>query len=117
MSSAPPQADPVPPSIELSVVIPMRDEALNVAPLHAELSRVLGEVGLAYEVIFIDDGSADGTIDRLKEVQSSDPHVRVIRFTRNFGQTAAFAAGFEAVAACVRVALDRDRLGALGQHS
>jgi glycosyltransferase involved in cell wall biosynthesis len=108
MSSLPPQAAPVPPALELSVVIPMRDEALNVAPLHAELSRVLGEVGLAYEVIFIDDGSSDGTIDRLKEVQSSDPHVRVIRFTRNFGQTAAFAAGFERARGRLIVTADGD---------
>jgi glycosyltransferase involved in cell wall biosynthesis len=79
---------------EISVVIPLRDEELNVAPLHAELTGVLGALGPSYEVILVDDGSADGTFARLQERQARDPRVRVIRFTRNFGQTAAFAAGF-----------------------
>jgi glycosyltransferase involved in cell wall biosynthesis len=78
----------------LSVVIPLRDEALNVLPLHDELSRVLGALAISYEVLLIDDGSEDETFARLREVQAGDPHVRVFRFTRNFGQTAAFAAGF-----------------------
>ena len=80
--------------LALSVVIPLRDEALNVLPLHEELTRVLDTLGLAYEVLLIDDGSVDETFARLREVQARDPRVRVLRFTRNFGQTAAFAAGF-----------------------
>ena len=79
---------------ELSVVIPLLDEEPNVEPLHAELTRALGPLSLPYEVIFIDDGSSDGTFERVGDVQSRDPRVRGIRFTRNFGQTAAFAAGF-----------------------
>ena len=82
------------PQIELSIVIPLRDEALNVEPLHAELTATLAPLGMPYEVILVDDGSRDGTFERLARVQAADPRVRVIRFTRNFGQTSAFAAGF-----------------------
>src|SRR5688572_30298803 len=81
---------------ELSIVIPLRDEESNVAPLHDELTQVLSNHGAAYEVILVDDGSVDGTFARLRDIQAMDPRVRVIRFTRNFGQTAAFAAGFAA---------------------
>jgi glycosyltransferase involved in cell wall biosynthesis len=79
---------------EISVVIPLRDEELNVVPLHEELTAVLLTLGLPYEIILVDDGSEDGTFAQLADVQARDPRVRVIRFTRNFGQTAAFAAGF-----------------------
>ena len=79
---------------DVSVVIPVRDEEQNVRPLHAELSAVLATLGVEYEVIFIDDGSRDRTFDELAEIQRSDARVRVVQFTRNFGQTAAFAAGF-----------------------
>jgi glycosyltransferase involved in cell wall biosynthesis len=79
---------------EVSVVIPLRDEALNVAPLYEELTRALSSLSYAYEVILIDDGSTDATFEKIAELQARDSRVRVIRFTRNFGQTAAFAAGF-----------------------
>ena len=82
------------PRLDLSIVIPLRDEEPNVMPLHDELTRVLATLARSYEIILIDDGSRDGTFARLAELQASDPCVRVIRFTRNFGQTAAFAAGF-----------------------
>ena len=81
-------------ALEVSLVIPMRDEEPNVAPLHAELTDVLDAIGAAYEIIFIDDGSEDGTFGALATIAAADPRVRVIRFARNFGQTAAFAAGF-----------------------
>ena len=79
---------------QLSIVIPVRDEELNVGPLHHELTGVLDALGLSYELIVVDDGSVDGTFARLAAIQAGDPRLRVIRFTRNFGQTAAFAAGF-----------------------
>ena len=81
-------------SVDLSIVIPFHDEEPNVAPLHDELARVLTAMGIGYEILLIDDGSSDGTLEKLQEAQASDPHVRVISFTRNFGQTAGFAAGF-----------------------
>ena len=79
---------------EVSVVIPMRNEAPNVEELHRELTVTLQKFGRPYEIIAIDDGSEDDTFERLVKVQSADPHVRVIRFRRNFGQTAGFSAGF-----------------------
>lgn len=79
---------------DISVVIPLHNEEQNVVPLHAEVSAVMERLGQAYELILVDDGSNDHTFTRLREVHARDPHVRVIRFARNFGQTAAFAAGF-----------------------
>ena len=79
---------------EVSVVIPLKDEALNVVPLHEELTPVLRALGAEYELILVDDGSEDATFERLAEIQARDPRVRAVQFTRNFGQTAAFAAGF-----------------------
>ncbi len=79
---------------EVSVVIPLKDEALNVVPLHEELTSVLRALGAEYELILIDDGSEDVTFERLAEIQAHDARVRAVQFTRNFGQTAAFAAGF-----------------------
>jgi len=79
---------------EISVVVPMRNESLNVAELHAELTAVLGAFGRSYEIIVIDDGSTDDTFAQLASLHRTDAHLRIIRFRRNFGQTAAFAAGF-----------------------
>ena len=93
---------------DLSVVIPLRDEELNVVPLHAELTRMLRALGVAYEILMVDDGSQDATFERLSEVQRADPLVRAIRFQRNFGQTAAFAAGFARARGSFIVTLDGD---------
>jgi glycosyltransferase involved in cell wall biosynthesis len=79
---------------EISVVIPMRNESASVAELYEELTSVLEGFARPYEIIAIDDGSTDDTFARLAALQSLDPRLRVIRFRRNFGQTAAFAAGF-----------------------
>src|SRR5215203_5473014 len=79
---------------EVSVVVPMRNEAANVPQFHRELRTVLQRMGRPYEIIVIDDGSLDETFDRLAALQATDPSLVVIRFRRNFGQTAAFAAGF-----------------------
>jgi glycosyltransferase involved in cell wall biosynthesis len=79
---------------EISVVVPMRNETPNVAQLHAELTDVLDGFGRSYEILAIDDGSTDDTFAKLAALQRRNPKLRVIRFRRNFGQTAAFAAGF-----------------------
>jgi glycosyltransferase involved in cell wall biosynthesis len=80
--------------IELSVVIPIRNEAESVEELYRELTAALDPWGRAYEVIVIDDGSRDDSFARLARVQARDPRWRIVRFRRNFGQTAAFSAGF-----------------------
>jgi glycosyltransferase involved in cell wall biosynthesis len=95
-------------SIDLSIVVPLYNEERNVVPLCDELTRALRQTGQTYELILVDDGSTDQTFSRLIAVQSSDPRVRVIRFTRNFGQTAAFAAGFSHARGQVVVTLDGD---------
>src|SRR4051794_21260799 len=74
----------------LSVLIPVYNEAANVALLHAELTEVLGHMAMPYELIFVDDGSTDGTTGKLSEIQNEDPgHVSVAFLRRNCGQTAA----------------------------
>jgi glycosyltransferase involved in cell wall biosynthesis len=79
---------------ELSIVIPVRNESPNISPLYDELTQTLGAFGRSYEIVVVDDGSTDDSFERLATIQACDPRVRVIRFRRNFGQTAAFAAGF-----------------------
>ena len=80
--------------VELTVVIPIRNEAPSLVELHREFTDTLTAWGRAYEIIIVDDGSTDESFDILTRLQAGDPHLRVIRFRRNFGQTAAFAAGF-----------------------
>jgi glycosyltransferase involved in cell wall biosynthesis len=79
---------------DLSIVIPVLNESPNIEKLYNELTDTLVRGGRSYEIIIIDDGSTDDTFNRLAVLQSRDPHLRIIRFRRNFGQTAAFAAGF-----------------------
>ncbi|HEV3060304.1 MAG TPA: glycosyltransferase family 2 protein [Vicinamibacterales bacterium] len=81
--------------MELSVVIPIRDEAASLVELHREFTETLTKWGRPYELILVDDGSTDNSFDVMARLQAMDPRVRVIRFRRNFGQTAAFAAGFD----------------------
>jgi glycosyltransferase involved in cell wall biosynthesis len=95
-------------SPELSIVVPMRNESPNVAELCRELTEVLAAFGRPYEIIAIDDGSTDDTFARLAALQKSDRRLRVIRFRRNFGQTAAFAAGFAHARGRFIVTLDGD---------
>jgi glycosyltransferase involved in cell wall biosynthesis len=79
---------------ELSVVIPVHNESPNIKPLYDELTQTLVQYGRSYELLIVDDGSTDDTFDQLAALQARDPRLHVIRFRRNFGQTAAFAAGF-----------------------
>ncbi len=79
---------------EVSVVIPMRNEAPNVADLYRELTANLQRLARPYEIIVVDDGSDDDTFEALSRLQANDSRLKVIRFRRNFGQTAAFSAGF-----------------------
>ena len=94
----------------LSVLIPVLNEAENVAPLHEEIGRALDPSGFSYEVIFVDDGSTDGTPARLEAIQKADPeHVRVAFLWRNGGQTAALSAALDLARGDVLIPMDGDR--------
>jgi glycosyltransferase involved in cell wall biosynthesis len=94
--------------VELSVVIPVRNEAPSIAELHGELTDTLTRWGRAYEIIVVDDGSTDESFESLVRAQAADPRLRVIRLRRNFGQTAAFAAGFDHARGRYIVTMDGD---------
>lgn len=93
--------------LQLSVVVPLLDEEDNLPSLYEQITRSLAG-RYEYELIFIDDGSTDRSFEVLKGFHASDPRVQVIRFRRNFGQTAALSAGFAYSRGEVVVALDAD---------
>ena len=93
---------------DLTVVIPIYNEAPNLEALHRELTETLSAWGRPYEIILVDDGSTDRSWSLMVDVQARDPRVRAIRFRRNFGQTAAFAAGFAAARGRLIVTSDGD---------
>jgi glycosyltransferase involved in cell wall biosynthesis len=93
---------------EISVVIPLYNEVENVEDLCREFKQALGVLGRPYEVILVDDGSKDGTGRRARELASAEPTLRVLSLRRNFGQTAAFSAGFDHARGLVVVTSDGD---------
>ena len=92
---------------EVSVVVPLLNEQDNINPLHEQITEALAE-NYNYEIIYIDDGSNDNSLNLLTQIQKSDPRVRVICFRKNFGQTAALSAGFSHAQGEIIVALDAD---------
>ena len=93
---------------DISIVIPVYNEQDSIRPLIAELGEVLNGLDKSYEIIFVDDGSRDRSFELLKEAASQDPQIRVIRFRKNTGQTAAFDAGFRAAQGDIIVTMDAD---------
>jgi glycosyltransferase involved in cell wall biosynthesis len=97
-------------SIDLSVLVPVFNEVDSVEPLHAELDAALRPLPLRYELIFVDDGSTDGSTARLKSIQQRDPaHVRVVFLRHNCGQTAALSAALDQARGEILVPIDGDR--------
>lgn len=94
---------------DLSLVIPVYNEVESLPALMQEIRAALDDEGLDYEVIFVDDGSSDGSFELLRSLREADERISVIRFRRNYGQTAAFAAGFDHAQGCYIVTLDADR--------
>ena len=96
------------PRPEISVVVPLFNEEENVEPLFDALTVTLAGLGRAYEIVLVDDGSSDATAKRLSALAARDSRVRPLRLRRNFGQTAAFSAGFDPARGDVVVTLDGD---------
>ncbi|MBI4657115.1 MAG: glycosyltransferase family 2 protein [Elusimicrobia bacterium] len=94
--------------MELSVVVPVYNEKENLKILHTELSETLNSLQAEYEILFIDDGSTDGSELELKEIVKKDKRARLIRFTRNFGQTSAISAGIDHSSGTYLVTIDAD---------
>ncbi len=92
----------------ISVVVPVYNEEENVGILYEKIKKVMEENGYDYEIIFVDDGSTDKTFEKLKEIAEKDKKFKVIRFRRNFGQTAAMAAGFDYAKGEIIVSMDGD---------
>jgi len=105
-SPAPPSAAPDPPFV--SVVVPVFNEEESLGPMQAALAAALDAWGRSWEVIYVDDGSVDGSFGVLKGFAAADPRVKVVRFRRNFGQTAAMAAGFAHASGEVICPIDAD---------
>src|SRR5262245_59785518 len=94
--------------MELSVVIPVYNEEENVAPLVCEIKGVMTKLGLSYEIVAVDDGSKDGTYEVLSRLYGTEPALKVVRLKRNFGQTAAVAAGLAHADGNIVVLMDGD---------
>ncbi len=93
---------------ELSVIIPVHDEAENVGPLYAELSAVMRALARPYEILFVDDGSQDSTPALVTALAASDRRVKVVQLLRNYGQTAAMMAGIDYATGSILIAMDGD---------
>src|SRR5687767_7866832 len=93
---------------EISVFLPVYNEEPNLLPLHAKLDDALKRLNRTAEIIYVDDGSTDGSLKVLREVAESDKRVRVVALRRNYGQTAAMAAGIDAAQGQVLIPMDAD---------
>jgi len=94
--------------VKLSVVIPIYNEEENIDALYSELKEVLVSMGHEHEIVFVDDGSSDRSLELLRRIQEQDDTVVVVSFRRNFGQTAAMAAGFDYASGDIIVTMDGD---------
>ena len=92
----------------LSIVIPIHNEEHSLLPLYDRLSSVLEQLRRPYEILFVDDASADRSFELLANLVETDGRLKVIRLRRNFGQTAALSAGFHEAKGDVVIAMDGD---------
>lgn len=94
--------------MDVSIVVPICNEFENIPLLHQQITDALSDTGRDYEILFVDDGSTDGSIERLEAAAMADPRVSFVEFRRNYGQTAAMQAGFEHSRGDVIVTMDGD---------
>jgi dolichol-phosphate mannosyltransferase len=93
---------------DVSVFLPVYNEEPNLLPLHAKLDEALKALGRSAEIVYVDDGSTDGSLKILKEIAGLDSRVRVVALRRNYGQTAAMSAGIDAATGKVLIPMDAD---------
>ena len=93
---------------EVSVVIPAKDEEESIPELCQWIARVMQSHGISYEIIFVDDGSTDGTWGKIAGINEDNPRIKGIRFNRNFGKSAALQTGFKAASGKVIITMDAD---------
>jgi glycosyltransferase involved in cell wall biosynthesis len=98
----------VSPQPDLSVIVPFYNEEENIHRMHAAIVEAVEPLGLEFEMVFINDGSRDGTLESAVGIAQGDPRVRVVNFRRNYGQTPAMAAGIEQARGRVLVTMDGD---------
>jgi glycosyltransferase involved in cell wall biosynthesis len=96
------------PGMDLSIVIPIFNEEKNVEALYAQLVKTLEGIGRSYEIVYVDDGSTDGSSRELEKLHAKDSHVKVIEFQRNFGKASAYSAGFALAQGDVVITMDAD---------
>src|SRR5262245_34793574 len=94
--------------LDLTVLIPVLNEAPNMEPLIRKLVQDLAPLNLTYEILVLDDGSTDGTFDEVRRLRTSIPGLRAIRFRRNFGKSAALSVGFQEARGRAVVTMDGD---------
>lgn len=104
----PPAPEAEPAEIDVSVVVPVKDEAESVGELAARVAAVLDALGKSFEIVFVDDGSRDGTSACVRRAHQVDPRVKLVRLRRNFGKAAALCAGFDHCGGKVVITMDGD---------
>ncbi len=108
VSSADSAVDARPERVDVSVLIPVLNEAETVQPLADRVLAVLDELGRSCEIIYVDDGSRDDTVDRIRRAHEADQRVRLVRLRRNFGKAAALCAGFDVSCGDLVITMDGD---------
>jgi glycosyltransferase involved in cell wall biosynthesis len=98
----------VPVEVDVSVLVPVKDEEATVHELATRVTAVLDQLGRSFELIFVDDGSADGTVKRIREAHAADARIKLVRLRRNFGKAAALSAGFDQSRGRIIITMDGD---------
>lgn len=93
---------------QISVIIPLYNEEDSLSELHASLTGTLGQIGKDYEIIFVDDGSSDGSAEKLQDIYKKDKHVKIIQFRKNYGKSAALSVGLLAARGKYVITIDAD---------